>query len=145
MPATPKRPTIFGFYVRNLSDGVTEPMAFLNLSLTQRDDVMTKHKIKEVHFINLGETTAVRIRTEKQQYIKMWKEITNELFSEASKTLGEDAVMELEVEISDKIKALFREKERRSASSVQAFKVQSQYNHNTTARINLLLNQTKFS
>jgi hypothetical protein len=136
MPATPKRPTIFGFYVKNLSDGVTEPIAFLNLSLTQRDDVMTKHKIKEVHFINLGGTTAVRIRTEKQQYIKTWREIAKDLFAEASKTLGEDAVMELEEEISDKIKVLFREKERRSASSVQAFKVRANNNnHNAMAHI----------
>lgn len=119
--ATPKRPRIFGFYVTNLSDGVTDPIAFLNLSLTQRDDVMTKYKIHEVHFINMGDTTAVRIQTKGQEYMSTWRLIINELFSEASKTLGSDAISELDKEKSDEIKALFRKM--KNTSSVQAFKV----------------------
>lgn len=120
--ATPKRPTILGFYVENPL-GSANPIAFLNLSLTQSGDVMTKHHIKEVHYTTVGGKTAVRIRTEKQHYVKAWRAIIKELFSEASKTLGGDAMLDFDEESSDKIKALFRERERKSPASVIAFKV----------------------
>jgi hypothetical protein len=120
----PKRPTVFGFHVKNLSDLVADPIEFLNLSLTQRDDAMTKYSVKEVHFINMGDTTAVRIRTKGQEYMSKWKVIINELFSEAIKTLGSDAIMDLDTEKSAQIKGLFRKREGSKDPSVQAFKVQ---------------------
>ena len=85
---------------------------------------MTKYSVKEVHFINMGDTTAVRIRTKGQEYMSKWKVIINELFSEAIKTLGSDAIMDLDTEKSAQIKGLFRKREGSKDPSVQAFKVQ---------------------
>ena len=123
---TPKRPTLFGFYITNLPDGVSgtsDPITFLNVSLTQTEGIMASYKVKEIHFINLGATSAVRIRTGDQHYIKKWKELINGLFVEANRIAGESVVCELNEETSDQVKTLFRERERKNDSSVHPFRV----------------------
>ena len=121
---TPKRPSLFGFYVMNMpimQPIETDPIAFLNASLTQTEGIMAKFKVKEIHFINLGATSAVRIRTGDQHYIRKWKELINGLFSGAN--AEGSFVCELTEEMSDQVKTLFRERERTDAASIHPFRV----------------------
>jgi hypothetical protein len=126
MKTSPPRHSIFCFFVQNPArevDALNDPVSFLNLSLSQNEHLMAQYKVEEIHFLPLETTTAVQIRTAKQFYIRKWKALSNEIFAEASRVLGEDIVCELSEEISGKIKTMFKEQERRDAALVRPFKV----------------------
>jgi hypothetical protein len=112
---------MFAFHV-NIPAKFCDPIAFLNVSLTQMEHVMGQYKVKEIHFIRLEETTAVRIRTEDQLYMSKRRNLVDQLFAEATKTMG-GATYELCEETSEKVKALFRERERINPVSVHTFQV----------------------
>ena len=89
---------------------------------------MEKHKIKEIHFIELETTTAVLIRAGDQKYLKGWKQLTQDIFFEASRMLGEDAVIELSDETSDIVKKMFRDyKKEKKSESIHPYKVSTIY------------------
>jgi hypothetical protein len=116
-----KRPTIFAFHV-NIPAVFTDPIAFLNTSLTAMEHVMGQYKVKEIHFMRLQATTAVRIRTEDQLYMSKRRSLVDQLFAGATQTMG-GATYELCEETSEKVKTLFRERERVDPKSVYTFQV----------------------
>jgi hypothetical protein len=115
-----KRPTIFAFHVN--IPAVPDPISFLNISLTAMEHVMGQFKVKEIHFIRLEATTAVRIRTEDQLYMSKRRNLVDQLFAAVTQTMG-GATYELCEETSEKVKTLFRERERVDPKSVHTFQV----------------------
>jgi hypothetical protein len=117
------RPNQFGLLIKNPPKEVADPIFFLNSAITQTEHLMSRHKIKEVSFIVLEATTAVMIRTSDQKYLNGWKRLARDVFSDASKTLGEDVIVEMSDESSEKIKKIFREQKRINSSLIHPFEV----------------------
>ena len=117
------RPSLFGFFVKNPPKELGNPINFLNSSITHSQKKLTQHRVKEIHFIEFETTTAVRIRISDQQYINGWSKLAKDIFSEASRLIGDEAVLELNDEISDRIKKIFKEQERSKSSTISSFKV----------------------
>lgn len=115
-----KRPTIFAFQVNIPAE--FDPITFLNISLTAMAHVMGQYKVKEIHFIRLEATTAVRIRTEDQLYMSKRRNLVDQLLAGAAQTMG-GVTYELCEETSEKVKTLFRERERVDPRSVHTFQV----------------------
>ena len=111
-----KRPTIFGFHVNGLD--VSDPIALLIAALTQTEHIMSEFNVKAIHFINLEATTAVRVQTGKQMYMRKWRALVDQVFAATG-----GASYELCSETSEKVKALFRERERTNPASVVMFQV----------------------
>lgn len=122
------RPCLYGFFVQNPPKEMgTDPISFFNASITHSQNKLIQHRVKEIHFIEFEKTTAVRIRINDQQYTAGWSKLARDIFAEASRILGGEAVLELNDEISDKIKKMFKEKERSDTSSIHQFKVLMPY------------------
>lgn len=84
---------------------------------------MAAHKVKEIQFIVLETTTAVMIRSSDQKYLNGWKRLAKDIFSEASRMLGEDAVLELSDESSESIKKIFKDQRKINATLIHQFSV----------------------
>ena len=117
------RPSLFGFFVKNPSKELGNTIDFFNSSITHSQTKFTQHRIREIHFIVFETNTAVRVRISDQQYITGWSKLAKDIFSEASRIIGDEVVLELNNEISDKIKELFKKQEKSNSSTVCSFKV----------------------
>jgi hypothetical protein len=117
------RPNQFALLTKNPPREVSEPIAFVNSTLTQTEHLMAAHKVKEIQFIVLETTTAVMIRSSDQKYLNGWKRLAKDIFSEASRMLGEDAVLELSDESSESIKKIFKDQRKINATLIHQFSV----------------------
>jgi hypothetical protein len=117
------RPRIMGFYIKNPPKSVGDPVAFINSSIMRTQHIQSQHRVKEINFIVFETTTAVRMRIEEQQYMSGWTKIIKDIFAESIRISGDEAALELNYEVSEVVKQIFRNTERdsRNKALVHAF------------------------
>lgn len=118
--------TRFGFHV-NIPDDLqttsnSNLFSLLDASLSRTQDFWCA-SIKNVYFIPCGKTTAVLICSVsgKQPYLGTWIRTAKTMFSDWSKTLGEEAVCEPSAEESKRITAMFTDFDMKHNPGVHQF------------------------
>lgn len=106
------RPSIVGFRVKNPPKHLGNAGSFFNTTIAHTYHIWRSYKIKDIHLITFENTTAFRMRTSDQQYLTGWMKIVKDIFTEANRITGEDLVLEISDEKSEKIKKVFKEMEK---------------------------------
>jgi hypothetical protein len=120
------RPSIVGFRVKNPPRQFGNPIPFFNTAITHTQHLWMNYKVRDIHLFELETTTAFRIRISDQQYLTGWTKVLKDIFAEASRIMGEDVVLELSDEMSEKVKQMFRAMERDSRKKDLIFTFQPQ-------------------